>query len=68
MKQIVKLEPNRFIHLDSYFKSHETRGLEAVVFIIFTLITAITIGGLVGADITHFNNTNTIQNHGKPVN
>ena len=65
MKQIIRLGPGRYIHLDSHATSHETRSGQLIVFILFTLITAVSLGGLIGADITHFNN---IQNNGKSFN
>lgn len=55
MKQIVKLRENAYIHIDSYSKTHETRPMQIVCLSLFTIITAITFGALVGADITHFN-------------
>ena len=62
MKHIVPLGNNRFIHLDSYGVSHETRRQGIVVALLASLIAAITIGALVGVDIT---NPSQQQIHGQ---
>jgi hypothetical protein len=59
MKQVIKLGINRYIHLDSYGESYETRPIvNFLVFLLATGIGAMTVGATVGVDITNFNSTN----------
>jgi hypothetical protein len=51
VKQILKLGNNRYIHLDSY-ESNETRGSQALVLVLSIIISALTVGALIGADLT----------------
>jgi len=52
MKHTVRLEPGRFIHLDSYNVSHETRLSKICVAALSIIIAALTAGAVVGIDIT----------------
>lgn len=53
MKQIIKLGANKYVTLDSYGASHESQLREqAIVIFIGLLIAALTLGALVGMDIT----------------
>ena len=60
MKHVIKLKPKHYVHLDSYGESHETRGSEVIVLALGILISALTVGALLGTDITQ----PTQQNHG----
>jgi len=53
MKHTVRLSPGRFIHLDSYYGSHETRLCKICVAALSIIIAAITVGGVIGIDITN---------------
>jgi hypothetical protein len=64
MKQIVRLRPGHFIHLDSYGSTEPKHGW-IPVFVLSTAIAALTAGALLGTDITNttqqdFNNTHRI--------
>jgi hypothetical protein len=61
MKHTVRLEPGRFIHLDSYYASHETRLSKICVVALTLTIAALTAGAVIGMDIT---NPTPIQHHG----
>jgi F0F1-type ATP synthase assembly protein I len=61
MKQILKLGYSRYIHLDSYNETHETRGGTIALTILTILISSFTVGAMLGIDITQFSPT---QNHG----
>jgi hypothetical protein len=60
MKHTVRLSPGRFIHLDSYYASHETRLCKICVAALSIIIAALTAGAVVGIDIT---NPTPIQQH-----
>jgi hypothetical protein len=53
MKQIVHLGPGRFVHLDSYYASHETRLGKICVAALSIIIAGLTAGAVVGIDITN---------------
>jgi hypothetical protein len=53
MKHTVRLGPGRFVHLDSYYVSHETRLSKIWVAALALFIAALTVGALVGMDITN---------------
>ena len=53
MKQIVSLRPGRFVHLDSYYASHETRFSRICVAAMSIIIAALTAGAVVGIDVTN---------------
>ena len=52
MKHTVRLSPGRFVHLDSYYASHETCLSKICVVALSTIIAGFTVGALVGIDIT----------------
>lgn len=53
MKRIVPLGNNRYIHMDSYGEPVKAQRLESIVVTIFVVaISAITVGALLGNDIT----------------
>jgi hypothetical protein len=66
MKHILKLGYNRYLHLDSYNENHETRGGNFFVNALVTLIMAVTIGAVIGVDVTQFNQPIQQQNNAKP--
>jgi hypothetical protein len=53
MKHMVRLEPGRFIHLDSYHASRETRFSKICVVALSFIMSAITVSAVVGIDITN---------------
>ena len=53
MKHTVRLEPGRFVHLDSYYASNETRLCKICVAALSIIIAVLTAGALVGMDITN---------------
>ena len=53
MKHTVRLSPGRFVHLDSYYVSHETRLSKICVAALTLTIAALTAGAVVGMDITN---------------
>lgn len=63
MKRIIRLGPGSWLQLDSHFRSCKTRAVNLITFLFFTLITAVSIGGLIGVDIT---NPNSTQTNGQP--
>ena len=59
MKRITKLGNNRYIHLDTYGEYRES-SLSKIVMTTFVIaIAAITVGAIVGIDITNINRTPT---------
>jgi hypothetical protein len=52
MKHTVRLSPGRFVHLDSYHVSHETRFSKICVVALSFIMSAITVSAVVGIDIT----------------
>lgn len=57
MKQIISLGKGKFVHLDSYGESHETRRGDIIVAALVIIITTITVGAALGIDITSPNST-----------
>jgi hypothetical protein len=55
MKHTVRLRPGHFVQLDSYRGSHQGPGSQLLVLVLGTLISALTVGALLGADITQLN-------------
>jgi hypothetical protein len=53
MKHTVRLAPGQFVHLDSYYASHETRLSKICVAALSLIIAALTAGAVVGMDITN---------------
>jgi beta-lactamase regulating signal transducer with metallopeptidase domain len=53
MKHTVRLGPGRFVHLDSYKSYNETRLSKIWVAALALFIAALTVGALVGMDITN---------------
>jgi hypothetical protein len=53
MKHIVRLAPGQFVHLDSYYASHETRFSNICVAGLAIIMAALTAGAVVGIDITN---------------
>jgi hypothetical protein len=53
MKHTVRLSPGQFVHLDSYYASHETRFSKICVAALTLIIAALTAGAVVGMDITN---------------
>ena len=54
MKQVVKLKGNRYVHLDSYGESHVSHRIgQALCAIVATAIAALTIGAMLGVDISN---------------
>jgi hypothetical protein len=62
MKHIVPLGKNRYVTLDSYSVSHETRLENLFVTSLFVIVCALTAGSLLGVDIT---NPSQPQIHGQ---
>jgi beta-lactamase regulating signal transducer with metallopeptidase domain len=52
MKHIIKLGAKRYLHLDSY-ETHETPLANITVGVLAVLIAALTMGALVGVDVTN---------------
>jgi beta-lactamase regulating signal transducer with metallopeptidase domain len=61
MKQIIPLGKGRFVHVDSYGASHETRRGSIIVAAFAMIISALTVGAVLGIDIT---SPNTTTQHG----
>jgi beta-lactamase regulating signal transducer with metallopeptidase domain len=61
MKQIISLGKGRFVHVDSYGASHETRRGSIIVAAFAMIISALTVGAVLGIDIT---SPNTTTQHG----
>ncbi len=57
MKQIIPLGKGRFVHVDSYGASYETRRGSIIVAAFAMIISAITVGAVLGIDITSPNTT-----------
>lgn len=57
MKQIISLGKGKFVHLDSYGESRETRRGDIIVAAFAIIITTITVGAALGIDITSPNST-----------
>jgi beta-lactamase regulating signal transducer with metallopeptidase domain len=57
MKHIIPLGKGKFITLDSYGESHETRRGDIMVAVFAIIITIITVGAALGIDITSPNST-----------
>jgi hypothetical protein len=55
MKTIYSMGKGKYITLDSYGESHETRRSDVVVFLLASIIAAITIAAALGVDVTQFN-------------
>jgi hypothetical protein len=53
MKHTVRLSPGQFIHLDSYYASNETRLSKICVAALSIIIAALTVGAVIGIDITN---------------
>ena len=62
MKHTTRLERNRYIRLDSYGESRETRRFNILCTLVVIAITCMTAGAMVGVDITNLNP----QNNGNP--
>ena len=58
MKHTTKLGPNRYIRLDSYGESRETRRFNIFCTLFVIAITVMTAGAMVGVDITNLNQQN----------
>ena len=54
MKTIYSMGKGKYITLDSYGESHETRRSDVVVFLLASIIAAITIAAALGVDVTQF--------------
>jgi hypothetical protein len=63
MKQIIPLGKGKFVHVDSYGASHETRRGSIIVAAFAMIISALTVGAVLGIDIT---SPNTTTQHGYP--
>lgn len=59
MKQIVPLGKGKFMHLDSYGESRETRRWNLFIGVIAIAISSLTVGAMLGIDITSPNTTPT---------
>lgn len=55
MKQILKLGKGRYVHLGSYLPKHQPSVGNVLVAITATLIASVTVGAMLGYDITQFN-------------
>lgn len=51
MKRIYRLGNNRYVHLDSYHASHETRGSRILQALFVVILAGITGSAMVGVDI-----------------
>ena len=58
MKHTTRLERNRYIRLDSYGESRETRRTNFICALFVIAITCMTAGAMVGVDITNINPQN----------
>ena len=52
MKTIYSMGKGKYITLDSYGESHETRRSNVVVFLLASIIATITIAAALGVDVT----------------
>lgn len=57
MKQIISLGKGKFVHLDSYGESRETRRGDIIVAAFAIIMTTIIVGAALGIDITSPNST-----------
>jgi hypothetical protein len=57
MKRIISLGKGKFVHLDSYGEVSETRRGSIIVAAFAMLISALTVGAVLGIDITSPNTT-----------
>jgi hypothetical protein len=55
MKQIYSMGKGKYITLDSYGESHETRPWSLAIALFSVIITVITATALVGVDVTQLN-------------
>jgi hypothetical protein len=55
MKQIYSMGKGKYITLDSYDESHETRPWSLAIALFSVIITVITATALVGVDVTQLN-------------
>jgi len=55
MKQIYSMGKGKYITLDSYGESHETRPWSLAIALFSVIITVITATALVGVDVTQIN-------------
>jgi len=64
MQHTTRLGRNRYIRLDSYGASRETRRFNFLCTLLVMAITVMTAGAMVGVDITNINPQTNIQNNG----
>lgn len=62
MKQIVPLGSGKFVTIDSYGESRETRRWNLFIGVIAIAISSFTVGAMLGIDITSPNTTPTHDN------
>ncbi len=55
MKTIYSMGKGKYVHMDSYPETHETRGGNIFVVLLALLLAAITGAAAVGVDITNIN-------------
>ena len=60
MKTIYSMGKGKYVTLDSYGESHETRRSNVVVFLLASIIATITIAAALGVDVT---SPSTQHNH-----
>lgn len=54
MKRIVRLDPNKYVHLDSYGESHVSHYVgQALCAIVVLAIASLTVGAMLGVDISN---------------
>ena len=63
MKHTTRLGRNRYIRLDSYGESRETRRFNILCTLFVIAITVMTAGAMVGVDITNLNPQNNENTH-----
>ena len=64
MQHTTRLGPNRFIRLDSYGESRETRRTNFICTLVVIAIACMTASAMVGVDITNINPQTNTQNNG----
>jgi hypothetical protein len=64
MQHTTRLRRNRYIRLDSYGESRETRRFNFLCTLFVIALTVMTAGAMVGIDITNINSNPTQQNNG----
>lgn len=64
MQHTTRLGRNRYVRLDSYGESRETRRFNFLCALFVIAITVMTAGAMVGVDITNINSNPTQQNNG----